>query len=478
MYDLAEGSDSSREWIEIFNAGSIAVMLSDWRLFEADANHRIGAYEGGESIPMGAYAIIADDPDAFRVDHPNFSGLLFDSAFSLSNTGEVLVLRDQELVDKDSVSYEQAQGGAGDGNSLQRTSVAASVFAPSPPTPGEGQLQAAETVNEADQEDTEETVQDGEREEEKGGPEADTAEGIAPIEPQVFAYAGEDRVVIVGADTKFQGRAADRAGKPVENARFLWNFGDGSTAKGESVLHHFSHPGRYAVFLHIAENKYASADRIIVEAKPADIGVHVVANGHIALENQTTRDLNLSFWHVRSGGELVRLPEHTVILAGETVVFDREVTGLAPSIDTALLYPNGEVAAEQGSIETLPEVSVTASPEAVAETNLTAPLVSRTSASPQRVIGIAIPPRETPRPSAEEETAVSLQLARTEAAEEGTDSSAQSAAVSVASAAASDSKNHLWFIAVGALAILSATAAVIARRQSKNEWTIIEEAED
>src|SRR3989344_592105 len=80
---------------------------------------------------------------------------------------------------------------------------------------------------------------------------------VAPPAPEVFADAGDSRTVIVGADIRFDGRAYNRQKEILNNTRFLWNFGDGATAEGQTVLHHFEYPGRYAVILTIAENKSA-----------------------------------------------------------------------------------------------------------------------------------------------------------------------------------------------------------------------------
>src|SRR3989344_490805 len=148
MYDL-EGADTDREWVEVFNSGSSAILLTEWKLFEANSNHNIVAHSGGESLSGGAYAVIADNPVKFLEDRPGYTGLLFDSAFSLSNTGETLTLRccgtGENLSDKDPISYDPGTGAAGDGNSLHRTSTSGASFLAGAATPGTGNLQ--KTVN-------------------------------------------------------------------------------------------------------------------------------------------------------------------------------------------------------------------------------------------------------------------------------------------------------------------------------------------
>lgn len=131
LYD-ADGTDTGREWIEIYNEGP-DVTFTDWKLRENDSNHGITAL-GSDTLPSGRYAVIVDNAEKFKADWPQFNGLLFDSAFSLKNTGETLVLRccAKSLEDKDTVTYSSDMGGA-QGVSLSRSG---STFVPTDPTPG------------------------------------------------------------------------------------------------------------------------------------------------------------------------------------------------------------------------------------------------------------------------------------------------------------------------------------------------------
>ena len=84
MYDLP-GSDSGREWIEVYNAGASDIDLSLFKFFEANTNHGL-APAGSSILSAGALAVIADNPEKFSIDWPSYNGLIFDSSFSLSNT--------------------------------------------------------------------------------------------------------------------------------------------------------------------------------------------------------------------------------------------------------------------------------------------------------------------------------------------------------------------------------------------------------
>lgn len=343
MYDL-EGVDTGYEWIEVFNAGTASVPLTEWKLFEANTNHKITAVSGGETLVPGAYAVIADNAANFLADNAGYSGVLFDSTFSLSNSGETLSMRNPALVDVDSVSYTPDMGAAGDGKSLQRGSVSAATFTADAASPGTGSLSGGvvpETEKTAPVSETTTVPSTS----------APSSTSNFPVEPQIFAYSGKDRTVIVGADVALTGRAFNKNGEPIDNVRFLWNFGDGAITEGESVLHSWAYPGRYVVVLNIAENKNAGTHSMVVTAEPANIGISMGSNGSIVLTNNAGRTLDLSGWHLTMANRLFRLPEYSLLLAGASVAFPSSITGLTVLMPpAALLYPNGVVAVREGEV--------------------------------------------------------------------------------------------------------------------------------
>lgn len=118
MYDLP-GSDDGREWIEVHNAGTTTVDIGEWKFFEDETHHGLTAVQGTSVLPVGGYAVIVASSSAFLNDNAGYSGSIFDSAFSLSNTGESLALKNGDLV-IDSIVYASSAGAGGDGMSLQR----------------------------------------------------------------------------------------------------------------------------------------------------------------------------------------------------------------------------------------------------------------------------------------------------------------------------------------------------------------------
>lgn len=130
MYDLP-GTDSGREWIEVVNAGETAYDITQLKLRENKVDHLIKLVKGRQILEVGDYAVIADNPEKFLIDYPNFSGNLFDSSFSLSNIGEAIAIikGENEIY---STTYEKTWGAQGDGKSLQFIDGAWTTGEPSP----------------------------------------------------------------------------------------------------------------------------------------------------------------------------------------------------------------------------------------------------------------------------------------------------------------------------------------------------------
>jgi len=135
MYDPPAG-DSGHEWIEVYNAGAVALKLSDLRLSEGGTNHKINVASGVDMLASGAYAVIAANAATFSADYPDFHGPLFHAALSLGNSGDTITLRDSKLVDINSATYAADPLSSGVGNSLQRSASGTGGFAPHMPTPG------------------------------------------------------------------------------------------------------------------------------------------------------------------------------------------------------------------------------------------------------------------------------------------------------------------------------------------------------
>lgn len=306
MYDL-EGSDSKREWIQVCGDED----LTGWK-FNDGSNHNLVEVKG--SLILSDCAILASDATTYISEHVGYSGTVIDTVMSLGNTTDTLSLINDSGVEVFSVTYTKDQGANGDGNFLEFVN-------------GVWKVSGSPTTSIVD-----EVVSTG------GGP-------VFQEEIKITAYAGNDRVVSVGADSIYEGHVYGELHEPLEGARYMWNFGNGRVTEGDKVLHHYDYPGKYVVYLNVAHldyTKYSASDRIIVTAKPADISITSAVPEYITLTNFGDRELDLSFWILRSGLSKFTLPENTVVLPQSDVIFSYTVTGLGVpnQYDVELLYPN------------------------------------------------------------------------------------------------------------------------------------------
>ncbi len=335
MYDL-EGSDSGREWLEIFNGSSAGIDLSSWRLFENGTNHTLTEFSGGATVPASSYAVIADNAQKFLEDHPSFSGILFDSAFSLSQTGETLILRDGGLADRDTVAYDPAGGGAGDGMSLYKT---ASGWAAASPTPGGAPLGSGGGGGTSSATSSASGA---------AAPPSSSA-GAGAVEPMIrVSITRHTPAPAVGTVAAFHALATGVKGEPLARVRYLWSFGDGTRAEGEQVQHTYVYPGRYAVIVDVASDKYAASDRVTVEAVAAHVAITALGGNDdpfVQLSNPGRYEVDLSGWMIRTAMGYAIIPHGTVILPGSTLKLGPLVTGFTGEVlndGAELLYPNGE----------------------------------------------------------------------------------------------------------------------------------------
>lgn len=90
-YDVP-GADEGREWVAIQNTGPGPLDLTGWKFFEGGVNHKLTPIFDSV-LPAGGGAVIVASADGYRADHPEYTGPMFKSSFSLSNNGETLSLK-------------------------------------------------------------------------------------------------------------------------------------------------------------------------------------------------------------------------------------------------------------------------------------------------------------------------------------------------------------------------------------------------
>ena len=459
MYDLS-GSDTDREWIEVKNDSGEPVDLTGWK-FNDGSNHNLVSppEKGGQGslvLPSGAYAIFASDAPTFLAEQQT-EVTVIDTVMSLGQrddqtyTLKIIAADGSEI---ESVSYTTSLGAKGDGSALQRNS---SGWIAASPTPGLANSQTAAPP-------TEDDLLVGGNQTSPGGAPASAGENtVPPPKVTISAEAHGDRTAITGSQVVFQGKAYGLEGKLIPNARFLWNFGDGAVAEGQSVLHTYHAPGVYLAALEASSGEYSASDRIRVSVIASPITVKRLIDGpdgQLEISNSAQSDIDLSFWELTAGSVTFRLPKNTFITGGGILVLPNINTGLeySQSGKVTLKYPNGVIATTF-----TPESSDGISQDSKIITEST-----RNNGGSERVSN-----NENKRqvPVLEKEKKNTNEIA----------SFGMEAAVAVAEAVpeSSQPKSHLagWIIAVIGISLLGVVGLQVFRRSQggASEFTIIEE---
>ena len=386
MYD-PPSIDTGHEWVEIYNDTDATVTLTDWKFFENATNHRIVEFRGGTSLPPHGYAVIADNPANFLADNSSYTGLLFDSAFSLNNTGETLSLIDDGGNTRDTVSYTVLDGANGTGYSLQYNS---STWVSASLTLGSA-YQTLSTQNN-DTTDTSSTDDDTQTSNDDNNSIDDTT-NVTQNDTTIYQtslvtdkkhtmsassimrdmkgyfdpyYTSKLTIPAHGVAGVAQYFALDitlhrykEEDKLVNHGEYIWSMGDGTTYTDYWNTHHnhtYEYPGKYIVVVEFYDN-----GNILPNAEPtfhlekqisiinSDIQlIGIDYQGSIHLENMTNGIFDFSDWRICYSIRCFVVPEYTYIPKKESRYFPTSVTGFNSiisdsSAEVALKYPDGRV---------------------------------------------------------------------------------------------------------------------------------------
>jgi hypothetical protein len=334
MYDVA-GTDTGREWVEVFNGGTQSVDVKTYKLFESNVNHGITTSDSytnpSATLPVGGYAVIADNAVKFLEDWPQYTGYLFDSAFSLSNTGELLRMVDASGGTTDTREYSPELGAKGDGASLQFLEGA---FVASIATPGAlnvwKPVDVRTPVSSAASTSTTPNTSISTHESQ--------IELISAVEKTTIKVsAGRDRLTSVHAPLSFSGATFDNS--TAAKISFHWNFGDGNTGKGRVIEHSYESPGVYNVVLNAIAGKERAVSRSEITVIDPSLKVES-ATTSIVIHNNGPTELNIGDFILKSSNGTYVLPKDTILKAGSVVPFSRNVFPKIGTSTVELLFPN------------------------------------------------------------------------------------------------------------------------------------------
>ncbi len=403
MYDV-EGTDTGREWIEVYNDSDVSVDLSAFKFFEADTNHEIVSAEGNGEVKAYDYAIIALDPAKFKTDWPNFVGNIFDSSFSLSNEGENLAVKDSNLNIVDEYAYSSALGAQGNLKSLQKIS---SVWESAAPTPGkENETSSSPPVTDGNGDysggnnsgETEENISSSNSNNAKKKTKIATAQKIkTQITTKLLAY--------VGVPHLFEGMAFGKEGEQLFRGKYFWNFGDGDFRESKVIntdkfSHTYFYPGDYAIIFEYYPDQFTdtpdASQKVSIKTIIPEILISNVGNDKdffLELLNNTNYEADISQWILFGNEKSFVLPRNTIIGSKKKMIISSKVTNFSALDKDALRLatPQGNMISAYVSLAT-PAVSIKTSNKKITKAKIPA---NSKQINPEEINSIAIKAPET-----------------------------------------------------------------------------------
>jgi hypothetical protein len=361
MYD-ASGADSGHEWVEAYNSGSTTITLvggsgsGSWR-FNDGSNHFLAQTPamGTLSIPAGGYVIFADDAPTFLADHASFSGTLIDTTINLPNTGGTVKIIDGDGNVVDSISYTNALGASGDGNTLQLSGASwiSAVSTPGAQTVGGSSTSSSSTTTSQTQTSTIAT---------SPVPTKSLNTAIAYETPHMQANVSAPISATTGLPIKISATVYGMAKEYRQAGIFHFALGDGTEMETRTppvFEHTYMYPGQYVLLFEYRTTAYMTEPevtyrQVIEVSAPSVIISAIKSDGAIEIKNTADADADISNWWIEHGTARARMPKGTVILSGKSVVMNMGASAetsntlLASAEPARILLPSGAVVSEYG----------------------------------------------------------------------------------------------------------------------------------
>ena len=319
-----QGTDKGYEWIEVQNISDQPLDLREIFLKESDVNHRISREESGLLNP-GEYAVVADRPTFV-----SSSTAIYDSAFTLINSGESLAFVTKDGTVLTEHMYDPTLGGNGDGSTY---GLVDSTYLQTKPTPGSENR----TFQESNTLDSTQGQEDSKNEKKEKVVVVIPSQTIVqqdekpePLEVSV----GPDRYVMTDVPYTFSSQG---------NKRYThtWSLGDGATLRGQEVTHTYQYPGTYIVNLRVKAKNREASDNATVHVIDHELQI-LSTKGDIRIENGSDHTLSLEGFYIEHASSTFTLPKGLFINARSAVILPQDVTGVVfeSAQDLSLFSPS------------------------------------------------------------------------------------------------------------------------------------------
>ncbi len=364
---MGSADNANAEWIELYNNGENQ-NVDGWILNAVDGQPAI-LLSG--IVPANSYVLLERTSDDTVQGIPAF--LIYTG--SLSNSGEVLELRDENSVLIDSVDGSNGWSIGGNNETketLQRSgnpAIGNWITALRNPNGVANVIQnddggGNDTSTDDEQNNT--SSQSSFKSKISGGGRViygvpDKREDEFNRKPAIVVDIDSEYTFTFGTKAKFVARTYKENGEEFITKNIKWNFGDGGLGKGREVSHMFSYPGDYVVtvvahrtgFLKEIKDKKTA----IVHIVPPLLKIISANSRYVEIKNENNKDIDLSGFVLVSGNSHFKIPEDTFILPNTTLRFSNRITKIKNIKDVSLFNAGGVLVSKYGYTKKVLETS-------------------------------------------------------------------------------------------------------------------------
>ena len=321
MYDPL-GTDSGREWVEVYFPGDPSG-ITEYYLRENEVNHTVREYEDHTVRSESEYIIIADNPPKFLIDFPDYEGYLFDSAFSLKNTGELLQLVDdnQDVV----FSYEYAPYEEKYDSMVSLHMIEEGAWSPGEASPGSGEHAEVKsaTAGSGTGEASSSQSQISKQSRKKKTSTLDRSETFKDIKTH------NEIVALAGVKVTFE--VYEKTSLKQSKHKMRWSYGDGSSDQTSRATHVYQHPGEYIATASYQDSQGDQETKLhyvlvtVLESPFLLVDALEEGQDFVEVENISTDIMNIEgFRLVFDSGYEYRFPRNTLIHGKGSIKIPRE----------------------------------------------------------------------------------------------------------------------------------------------------------
>lgn len=338
MYD-PEGSDTGHEWIEVFNNSSSSIDLTQYKFFENNTNHSISISQGNVNISPNGYAIIADNPANFIADYPSFTGSLFDSAFSLSNTGETFSLKDSGQSVVFSTSYTATSTANSTGGTYNYATSSYEVYLATPGTESDKRSVSVASGNSSNGVNSAVvnlyTSDPGRR---------------TYLLGDLYLLAPHEIYGVAGSDIDFNLKVLDKNKAPIITNTY-WSFGDGTGSYGATGTHRYVFPGKYDALVEVDVPAGFGIEKIKVNVVKPDVSIVDIQNNppSLTIKNNGDDEIDLQYASIKSEEGVFPLSKHLLLSPQAEVKISGMSIGFRNLTNPKIVFSNGEVITQYSS---------------------------------------------------------------------------------------------------------------------------------